>query len=204
MSRHIVLLALALPLLAAVAADEPPGLPKRGWLGVYPAGLEEAVLVALDLDHGVLVRDVVEESPAGRAGFLKGDVVLEFDGVRTDDPDDLRHAIRERPGKTVKALVRRRGKDTRLEVTLGERDAAGDADRRDDHGLFELPRDALRHAARALDRVGPGVERVKVKVLEEGELHEELEELRAELESLKAQLEKQLEELRQDLKKTGR
>ncbi|MBN2536816.1 PDZ domain-containing protein [candidate division WOR-3 bacterium] len=204
MSRHILLLVLALPLLAAVAAEEPPELPKRGWLGVYPGELDEALLVALDLDHGVLIRDVVEESPAARAGFLKGDIVLEFDGVRTDDPDDLRHAIRGRPEKTVKALVRRRGKDARLEVTLGERAAAGAADHREDHGLFELPRDALRHAARALDRVGPGVERVKVKVLEQAELHEELEELRAELESLKAQLEQQLEELRRDLKKSDR
>lgn len=202
MSRHIVLLVLALPLLA-VAAEEPPELPKRGWLGVYPEDLDEAVLIALDLDHGVLVRDVVEESPAARAGFLKGDVVLEFDGVRTDDPDDLRHAIRGRPGKTVKALVRRRGKDARLEVTLGERTAA-ELVGRDDPGRFELPRDALRHAARALDRVGPGVERVKVKLLDQGELHEELEELRAELESLKAQLEQQLEELRRDLEKSDR
>jgi C-terminal processing protease CtpA/Prc len=198
---------LVLPLLLlspALAGDEEAGdMPKRGWLGVYPENLSEAMLVALNIDHGVLIADVVDSSPAATAGFQQGDVVVEFDGVKTKDADDLRHAIRERPGKTVKALVRRRGKETRLGVTLGERELAEFAVA-GDHDLFELPRDALKYATEALKKAGPKVERVKVKVLKEGELHEDLEELRVELENLKKELEEQLEELRQDLKESGK
>jgi membrane-associated protease RseP (regulator of RpoE activity) len=181
--KYVILLVLPFLLLSpALAGEEEAGDgPKRGWLGVYPEDLSDAMLVALNLDHGVLIADVVDSSPAAVAGFQKGDVVVEFDGVKTGDADDLRRAIRERPGKNVKALVRRRGKETRLGITLGERELT-EFVVEGDRALFELPRDALRYATRALKKAGPEVERVKVKVLKEGELHEELEELRAELE----------------------
>lgn len=205
LSKYVMLLVLPLLLFSpARAGEEEAGdTPRRGWLGVYPESLSEAMLVALNLDHGVLIADVVDSSPAAAAGFQKGDVVVEFDGVRTEDADDLRHAIRGRPGKTVKALVRRRGKDTRLGISLGERELA-EFVVAGDHDLFGLPRDALKYATRVLKKAGPEVERVKVQVLKEGEMHEDLEELRAELENLKKELQEQLEELRKDLKESGK
>jgi len=199
MRKHFVM--LLLPLLLAsvsVAADEAKtDEVKRGWLGVYPEDLSEAMTIALDIDCGVLIEGVVDESPAGESGLRKGDVVVELDGVKMEDAATLRHTIRDRPGKRVNALVRRRGKPVTLPVTLGERESG--VTMIEEHDWREIPEDAIRLATRALQKVGPEMERVKVRVLEDNELQDELEELRDELEDLKEELEEELEELREDI-----
>ncbi|GAA2158660.1 S1C family serine protease [Pedococcus bigeumensis] len=57
------------------------------------------------------------KGPAGKAGIKPGDVIIEFDGRRVTDPDDLVVAIRAKSvGDTVSMKVRR-GSET-LSVTL--------------------------------------------------------------------------------------
>jgi len=69
-------------------ADEPRSLPQphnaheRGWLGVE-LGKRAAN------EPGVLVRDVVRGSPAGRAGLVAGDVILSVDGENVARPEDV-------------------------------------------------------------------------------------------------------------------
>ena len=68
----------------------------RGWLGIVFRGAEGEVQV---------VRDVMRDSPAGRAGLQVGDTVLLWNGRR-----DVSTAMRERalePGDTVRVRVRR-------------------------------------------------------------------------------------------------
>jgi S1-C subfamily serine protease len=112
-----------LPLLAftpapaeAESADNPQQ--QRGWLGVYTENLSEAMLVALDIDHGVLIADVADESPAAAVGFEKGDVVVELDGRQIEGASDLRYVVRDRPGRKVVVQIRRRGRPARIDVTL--------------------------------------------------------------------------------------
>ncbi len=49
---------------------------KKGWLGVYAHEPEEAVKIALEIDHGVIVDKVIKNSPAEKVGIHKGDVIL--------------------------------------------------------------------------------------------------------------------------------
>jgi putative serine protease PepD len=64
--------------------------------------------------------DPVDPSgPAGRAGVKPGDIIVEFDGARVTDPDDLVVAIRAKSvGDRVSMKVRRGSETISLTVTL--------------------------------------------------------------------------------------
>jgi membrane-associated protease RseP (regulator of RpoE activity) len=207
MKKNTVL--ILVPLLAcalAFAAEEEAGsekeqqMEKRGWLGVYASDLSEPMTIALNIDHGVLITDVVDESPAKEAGFEKGDVVIEIDGEKIEDGSRLRHVVRKRPGKKVNALVHRRGKAKRIGVTLAEQ--APGPTLIDEYDWTGIPGEAVRVATKALKRIGPDIEKkVQVQVLKDDELadlKEELEELKQELEQELKDLRKQIDEIKKD------
>jgi len=181
---------LFVPLLlgaAVQAADEP--LPeKQGWLGVYTEGLSEAMLAALDLDHGVLVAKVAPGSPAEQAGLAMGDVIRTLAGERIDDPSDLRWTVRARPGEEVALSVRRKGKEVGLKARLESRDRVGWLDHFEFGGF---PGSALLKARDALDKVGPQIERELRPYVSMDSLRVELEQLKAEINKLKEQLKQQ-------------
>jgi membrane-associated protease RseP (regulator of RpoE activity) len=144
------------------------------------------MLVALSIDHGVLVTDVTAESPAAKAGLIVGDVILSLDGQKTSDGSDLRLAVRGRPEKKVDLAIRRRGKDQKLTATLETREQA-------EHTFnFEwpaMPEEAMRETRRALRDLGPDLK----KGLEQYDgtldsLREEMHELRRELENLRVEV----------------
>lgn len=95
----------------------------RGWLGVtiQPVTSELAKQFSLKDEKGVIVTDVVEESPAEKAGMKRGDVIVEYDGKETDDPAGLRNMVATTPpNKEVKIKVIRDGKAMTLKVTITE------------------------------------------------------------------------------------
>jgi len=170
-----------LPVLAYAAGDSTEA--KRGWLGVYTDELSKPMLVALDIDHGVLVTDVAEESPAAKAGIEVGDVITLLDGQATTDGSALRWIVRDRPDKRVAVKVHRRGKDKNLNVTLGVREGA------EQTFNFEwpaMPREALREAERALKEAGPSLKReLDRSDLSLDSLREQMEQLKKELNELR-------------------
>jgi hypothetical protein len=81
------------------------------------------VLPGGELEQGVIVRRVSEDSPASAAGLEKGDVITASDGEPVESPKALTDAIAERePGdKITLTVVRFDGEGEReIEVTLGE------------------------------------------------------------------------------------
>jgi S1-C subfamily serine protease len=84
---------------------------RRGYLGVgtFPA------------DGGALITSVEDGGPAAAAGILVGDLIVELDGVAIADPDDLRTALGDRPGKQVEIAVRRGGQRVVVQATLGSK-----------------------------------------------------------------------------------
>ncbi|HEX8947778.1 MAG TPA: DegQ family serine endoprotease [Dissulfurispiraceae bacterium] len=95
----------------------------RGWLGlsIQPITPELAGQFGLKDEKGALVGDVVEGSPAERAGLQRGDVVVEFDGKEVRDPAGLRNmAANTPPGKEVTLKVLREGKPKAIKVTIAE------------------------------------------------------------------------------------
>jgi len=96
----------------------------RGWLGIEPQEVNSEIARALSLDtaSGVLIRGVVRNGPAERAGIQPRDVVLELDGKPTRDTPALLARIAElSPGSLVKVRLWRDRKAQDVEVTVGRR-----------------------------------------------------------------------------------
>ncbi|MFF4589919.1 M50 family metallopeptidase [Streptomyces sp. NPDC001388] len=63
-------------------------------------------------------------SPAAAAGLKKGDKIVSFDGVRTEQWDTLSDLIRDSAGKDVAIVVERGGKDVTLHATIATNQVA--------------------------------------------------------------------------------
>jgi serine protease DegQ len=103
------------------------GTVTRGWLGIEPFDVTTEVARALALDSvsGVLIRGVVRNGPAERAGIQVRDVVLELDGKPTRDTPALLARIADlAPGSAVKVKLWRERKPQEIEVTVGRRPQA--------------------------------------------------------------------------------
>jgi serine protease Do len=95
----------------------------RGWLGVAIQDLtpELATQFGIADTKGVLVSDVMDESPAKKAGFERADVIIEYDGKPMDSPTHLRNAVAQTPiGKKVSVKLIRDKKPKTLEVAIAE------------------------------------------------------------------------------------
>jgi serine protease Do len=95
----------------------------RGWLGVAIQDLtpELATQFGIADTKGVLVSDVMDESPAKKAGFERADVIVEYDGKPMDSPTHLRNAVAQTPiGKKVSVKLIRDKKPKTLEVAIAE------------------------------------------------------------------------------------
>jgi serine protease Do len=99
------------------------GRVSRGWLGVsiQPLTSDLANSFGAKDTKGVLISDVMPDSPAGKAGLKPGDVLLEFEGKRTEVPSDLQRAVAlATPGQDSKVKVWRDGSERTLDVKIGE------------------------------------------------------------------------------------
>jgi membrane-associated protease RseP (regulator of RpoE activity) len=95
---------------------------RRAWLGVSTEDLtaKRAQELKLTSEHGAVVRDVVDESPAESAGIKEGDVIVSFNGKEIVDADGLVDAVRSTdPGTVVTITVIRKGEKATLNATLG-------------------------------------------------------------------------------------
>ncbi|BCR03517.1 peptidase [Desulfuromonas versatilis] len=118
----------ALPINAASAIVpqlKETGHVTRGWLGVSIQQVNEELAASFGLDkaRGALVAEVVKDSPAEKAGFKRGDIILGFDGKPIEEMSDLPRLVAATAvGKSVKLEVWREGKTRELSVKIGKLD----------------------------------------------------------------------------------
>lgn len=116
----------ALPILAlALAVFALPAAAADGWLGIHMQDLSGSMAKALQLPDtgGVLVSEVVADSPAAAAGLEDGDVVVAFAGDPIGDIADLTRAVQATdPDTEVTITVVRGGEKRDLRATIGERE----------------------------------------------------------------------------------
>ena len=94
----------------------------RGYLGVNIQNITEDLATSLNLkgNRGALVSEVLEGSPAERAGVKRGDVITAFDKKEIKDSHDLASLVAATPvGKEVPLTITRGGKELSLEVRVG-------------------------------------------------------------------------------------
>ena len=107
-------------IISTLMAD---GRVRRAWLGVAvgPRPLPPRVAGRLGRGSAVEVIEVVDGSPADRAGVHPEDLLVELDGVRLESADDLQRMMTvERIGAAVKATVVREGELRAITLTPGE------------------------------------------------------------------------------------
>ena len=95
----------------------------RSWLGVYIQPVEDKVARALDLKNrdGALISDIVDDSPAEKAGIKTGDVIIEFNGEKITDPSHLKNIVSSTaPGNNSKVVIVRDGEWKTINVKLEE------------------------------------------------------------------------------------
>ncbi len=95
----------------------------RGWLGVLIQDVTRELAESFNMDkpRGALVAKVMPDSPAEKAGFKVGDVVLRFNGKDIIRSSGLPPLVGVSPvGKKVKVEILRKGKTKVLRVKLGE------------------------------------------------------------------------------------
>jgi len=95
----------------------------HAWLGVRLQRVDGGLAEALDLDtdSGVLVSQVIEDSPAEKAGLESGDIVLRVGNDKTGTPGELQSMIGQKsPGDEVDLHVLRDGKEKSFTVKLAE------------------------------------------------------------------------------------
>lgn len=100
----------------------------RGWLGVYIQDVDKDLARSLGLNkpHGALIAQVEIDSPAAKAGFFAGDVVVMIDGQTIIESSDLPHVVGLiSPGKKVTADLVRKGKTKTLDIVIGSLPSAG-------------------------------------------------------------------------------
>ncbi len=95
----------------------------RGWLGVYIQKVSKdlAEYFGMKEPYGALVSQVIEGSPADKAGIKRGDIIIEFDGKKVDDIDMLpRLVANTKVGKKVDVVVLREHSKKTLTVEIGK------------------------------------------------------------------------------------
>jgi serine protease Do len=94
------------------------------YLGVGTADIDSNRARALKLkeERGAEITKVYESSPAAKAGFKEGDVVMEFNGQAVQGTEQLARMVRETPpGRQVKIVVWRNGGSETLTATVETR-----------------------------------------------------------------------------------
>jgi len=95
----------------------------RGRLGVYIQDLtpELAQSFGLDKEEGALVAQVMEDSPAEKAGLERGDIIQRLNGEKVGKVTEFRNRVAlTAPGTKVGLTILRDGKEKELTVTIGK------------------------------------------------------------------------------------
>lgn len=111
---------LAKPVIDQLRAH---GKVERSWLGVEIQQVTPELAKSLGLPkaEGALVSSVTPDSPAAKAGFKQGDVILSFDGHDIAKLRDLPILVAETPAKQAATLdVWRNDAKTTITATLAE------------------------------------------------------------------------------------
>jgi serine protease Do len=68
---------------------------------------------------GVLVSDVIERSPAAKAGIKRGDILLDMEGMPISSPEDYRQNLAEfTPSDPINITIHHKGEDQSVRVQL--------------------------------------------------------------------------------------
>ncbi|MHB8121068.1 MAG: DegQ family serine endoprotease [Desulfuromonadaceae bacterium] len=93
----------------------------RGWLGVsiQPVTAELATSFGLGSEKGALISEILPGGPAEKAGLKSGDIILEFDGTKIQEVNELPRLVAATTvGKKVAMTIMRNGKEEKVTAVI--------------------------------------------------------------------------------------
>jgi membrane-associated protease RseP (regulator of RpoE activity) len=173
----------------------------RGWLGVKLDALNGQLGEYFGVKNGagVLVTEVIDDSPAAKAGLQAGDVIVKVGDADVASPDALHEAMTDtEPGDDLALQVLRKGSPKTMTAKLGEMPEDAMAERQieimGDGGHGDMKMFAPR-VLRQMGRPGQDVER-KIIIERKQMEKEEMDAVRQEMDALRQELKLLREELK--------
>jgi hypothetical protein len=111
--------------LSEIEAKEKIEYGETPYMGVYldDIDFEDAYKMHYDYNYGVLLDGVVKGGPADKAGLMKGDIIMEFDGIKARYEEHLSRMIKSKNiGDEVEIKFFRDGKIMTTTLILGARE----------------------------------------------------------------------------------
>ena len=133
------------------------------WIGVALRNTDPSLLAHLKLDHGVMVGEVIDGSPAAKAGLKPLDIITHAGDKEIKTGEDLLKVVADAKDKELTLTIYREAKKESVKVTPAKRPEDQIAPPR---GIETRPADAIERALRMwkdkagpleLDLLGPGV-----------------------------------------------
>jgi S1-C subfamily serine protease len=105
----------------ALARGESATSPRLG-VAIAPGYVARRLRRAVGLPEteGLLIREVMDDSPAARAGLARGDLIMAAGGRPTRTPDDLFDALQAAQGGAVELNIVRGTDERTVQVTFGD------------------------------------------------------------------------------------
>jgi serine protease DegQ len=101
------------------------GAVTRGWIGTGVQELTPELADSFGLENdqqGVLITEVIRNSPAEKAGVRPGDILISIDETAIHNWNEMLQTVADLPpGKSVKLSLVREGKSVSLPVKIGKR-----------------------------------------------------------------------------------
>ena len=95
----------------------------RGWLGIGIQDLtpELAYIFSLNTPDGVLVNSIENKAPAQLGGLLRGDIIIQFDGIIISSLKYFQKLVADTSiGKVVPVKILRDGQEKILQIKIGK------------------------------------------------------------------------------------
>lgn len=127
--------------------------PSEYWLGIALGELPEVAQQQLGLDGGLVVADVMDDSPAAKAEFKKHDILIKADDKPLKSPPDLLKVVDGSQGKEVAIVLIRSGKDRTITVVPVKRADAAKAQSEKERVELVVPQAEFRDEIRNLEDV---------------------------------------------------
>jgi hypothetical protein len=184
---------LAVPLVGSAAEGEaPPAVVPQtqtqaaaGYLGVLlgpvPGSVRAQLGSLLPRGQGIMIRDVVADSPAAKAGLKPYDIIVGYNDQKLFSTDQLTHLVRaESPDTAVTLNVVHNGAMSQTSVTLGQASAeTGSYDnpetgmpmchhRRHEHGHHQAGAHRMMPPGQSEERSWESFDSMSLKKLDDG------------------------------------
>jgi serine protease Do len=123
------------------------GSVERGYMGVSIGNLTKELQNVYDNKEGAILLDVTDDTPAQKAGLMRGDLIIQLDDKKIKNASELKNSIgMYLPGSKTKITYERNKQIKTALITLGNSDIGSDGSSSFLEGLSLVPlNDNLRY-----------------------------------------------------------